>query len=149
LGQHVLLRHTNYNYLTSSCYQPPCCYFIGKGHSKLSNFLIIDPLSLLMPLQPSLGPGRFFQFINLIHSRYDSLDGGSARRKAATYTGQHKHRINAKTNIYALSGIRTHDPSVRVGEGISFLRPRGHCDNDGSAYIKYACIHSMLRALWQ
>jgi hypothetical protein len=27
-----------------------------------------------------------FQFFNPIHSRKDSLDGGSARRKAATYT---------------------------------------------------------------
>jgi hypothetical protein len=36
--------------------------------------------------------GRFFQFFNPIHSRYDALDGGSARRKAATYTGQHKRR---------------------------------------------------------
>jgi hypothetical protein len=26
-------------------------------------------------------------------------------------TGQHKHRINESTNINALSGIRTHDPS--------------------------------------
>jgi hypothetical protein len=32
-------------------------------------------------------------------------------------TGQHKHRINAYTpNIHALSGIRTHDPSVRASE---------------------------------
>jgi hypothetical protein len=30
--------------------------------------------------------GRFFQFLNPIHSREDSLDGGSAIRKAATYT---------------------------------------------------------------
>jgi hypothetical protein len=50
------------------------------------------------------------------------LDGGSGRRKAAIYTVRHKHRINA--NIHALSGIRTHDPSVRVGEDISCLRPR-------------------------
>jgi hypothetical protein len=54
------------------------------------------------------------------------LDEWSARRKAATYTGQHKHRINA--NIRASSGIRTHDPSVQAGEDISCPRPRGHCD---------------------
>jgi hypothetical protein len=66
------------------------------------------------------------QFLNLKDSRQDSFDGGSARHKTATYTGQHKHRIN--TNIHALSGIRTHDPSVREGEDISCLRPRGHCD---------------------
>jgi hypothetical protein len=34
--------------------------------------------------------------------------GGSARSKAVTYT----NRIN--TDIHALSGIRTHDPSVRA-----------------------------------
>jgi hypothetical protein len=47
------------------------------------------------------------------------LDWGSACCKAATYTG--KHRINA--NIYAVSGIRNHDPSVRAGEDISC-----HCE---------------------
>jgi hypothetical protein len=33
--------------------------------------------------------------MDLIDSRQDSLDGWPARRKAATYTGQHKHRRNA------------------------------------------------------
>jgi hypothetical protein len=38
------------------------------------------------------------------------LDEWSARRKASTYTGQHNtERLG--TNIHALSGIRTHDPS--------------------------------------
>jgi hypothetical protein len=40
-------------------------------------------------------------------------------------TGQHKHIIIA--NIHALSEIRTHDPSVRAGEDILSLRPRGQC----------------------
>jgi hypothetical protein len=31
------------------------------------------------------------------------------------------------TDIHALSGIRTHDPSVQASEDISCLRPRGHC----------------------
>jgi hypothetical protein len=42
------------------------------------------------------------------------------------HTEQHKHRIDV--DIHASSGIRTHGPSVRVGEGRSCLRPRGHCD---------------------
>jgi hypothetical protein len=66
-----------------------------------------------------------FSFL-FLESRYDSLDGGSARLKAATYTRQHKHRINA--NVHALSGRRTHDPSVRAGKDSSCLKPRGHCD---------------------
>jgi hypothetical protein len=32
------------------------------------------------------------------------------------------------TDIHALSGIRTHDPSVRGSEDNLCLRPRGHCD---------------------
>jgi hypothetical protein len=32
------------------------------------------------------------------------------------------------TDVHALSGIRTHDPSIWKGKDISFLRPRGHCD---------------------
>jgi hypothetical protein len=30
--------------------------------------------------------------------------------------------------MHALSGIQTHDPSVRASEDISYFRPRGHCD---------------------
>jgi hypothetical protein len=44
-------------------------------------------------------------------------------------TEQHKHRINAyNADIHALSGIGTHDPSVRQNEDGSCLRPRGPCD---------------------
>jgi hypothetical protein len=32
------------------------------------------------------GPWPFFQFFDPIHIRWDSLGGGSARRKATTYT---------------------------------------------------------------
>jgi hypothetical protein len=31
-------------------------------------------------------------------------------------------------NVHALSGIRTHDPSVRASEESSCLRPLGYCD---------------------
>jgi hypothetical protein len=41
-------------------------------------------------------------------------------------TQDNTNRINA--NIHALSGIRTHDLSVRASEDISCLRPRGHYD---------------------
>jgi hypothetical protein len=38
-------------------------------------------------------------------------------------------RINAhNTDIHALSGVRTHDPSVQASEDSSCLRARGHCD---------------------
>jgi hypothetical protein len=51
------------------------------------------------------------------------LGGGSARRKAVTYTQTQTH-----TDIQALSGIRTNDPRVRAGEDGSCLRLRRHCD---------------------
>jgi hypothetical protein len=45
------------------------------------------------------------------------------------HTEQHKYRIHLhNTDIHALSGTRTHDPSVRASEDSSCLRPRGHCD---------------------
>jgi hypothetical protein len=65
------------------------------------------------------------QFLNPRQS-VGLLERGSARRKAATYTGQHKQRINV--DIHEASGIRTHDPCVRAREDISCLRWRGHCD---------------------
>jgi hypothetical protein len=39
------------------------------------------------------------------------MGGGSAHRKATTYTGQHKRRKKA-VNIHASSGIQTHNSSV-------------------------------------
>jgi hypothetical protein len=44
------------------------------------------------------------------------------------HTGQHKHKINADTNIHVLNGIRTHDPSVRASEDSLCLSLRGHYD---------------------
>jgi hypothetical protein len=41
-------------------------------------------------------------------------------------------------NIHALSGIRTHDHSVRASEDSSGLRLLGHCDRHYSIY----CIYS-------
>jgi hypothetical protein len=40
-----------------------------------------------------------------------------------------KHKINGhNTDIHALGGIWTHDPSVRASKNSSCLRPRSHCD---------------------
>jgi hypothetical protein len=57
--------------------------------------------------------------MDLIDSRKDSLDGGSALHKAATYKGQHKHGKNSYR--HASSGIRTHDPRVREAEDVKLF----------------------------
>jgi hypothetical protein len=48
--------------------------------------LIIIIIIIIMALQPFVRPWTFFQFPYPIHSRQDSFDGGSACRKASTYT---------------------------------------------------------------
>jgi hypothetical protein len=55
-------------------------------------FLISRSICLSMALQSFVGPWPLFQFLNPIHSRYDSLVGGSARRKDATYTQNNTNR---------------------------------------------------------
>jgi hypothetical protein len=39
-----------------------------------------------MALQPFVGLWTLFQFLDSVHSRQDSMDEGSARHKASTYT---------------------------------------------------------------
>jgi hypothetical protein len=51
------------------------------------------------------------------------------------HTEQHKDRKNAHTDIHALSGIRTHDPSVRASEDRSCLRSRVHRDRLSHVYM--------------
>jgi hypothetical protein len=46
----------------------------------------------IMALQPFVASWPHFQFLDPTHSRYDSLDGGAARRKAFTYTKNNKNR---------------------------------------------------------
>jgi hypothetical protein len=49
------------------------------------------------------------------------------------HTGQHKHRIKAhNTDIHALSGIRTHDPSGRTS---------GHCDRQKEKVVNQNIFH--------
>jgi hypothetical protein len=52
-------------------------------------------LSFLSMVLKPFGPRSVFQVLNPMHSQLDSLDGGSARRKAATYIQNNTNRINA------------------------------------------------------
>jgi hypothetical protein len=70
--------------------------------------------------------------------------------KASTYIVHHRHRTNSY--ISASSGIRTHDPSVRTDEDISFhtRSPHGHWDPSWplvmweNNYIQSFCPHSVV-----
>jgi hypothetical protein len=84
---------------------------------------------------PLLDLGRFFSFLIFLHSRYNSLDRGSARRKAATCTQGRTNSEWTHTDIHALSGTWTHYPSVRASESSSCLRPRGYCDQPIKATV--------------
>jgi hypothetical protein len=76
---------------------------------------------------PLLSPGLFFSFVIFFTESVGLLGRASSpSQDRYLHTGQDKHRITAHTKIRALSGIRNHDPSVRAGEEISCIRPRGH-----------------------
>jgi hypothetical protein len=59
-------------------------------------------------------------------STYDSLDGGSAHRKADTYAEQPQNRMNACLERYS-----NQNRSVCGREDISCLKPIGHFDRQG------------------
>jgi hypothetical protein len=61
-----------------------------------------------MALQPFVGPWPLLQFRNLFTQAVGLY----------LHSGQHKLRINAYTDIHALSGIRTHDTSLRASATI-------------------------------
>jgi hypothetical protein len=52
-----------------------------------------------MALEPSFGPGSFFQFLNPMHHQKGSLDIGSARRKAVTYTKDNTNTEEGQTSV--------------------------------------------------
>jgi hypothetical protein len=85
---------------------------------------------------PFVGPGLFFSFVIFFTQRVGLLGRIiSTSQGLYLYTGQHKHRINAHTNIHASSRIRTYDPSVRASEDSSCLRPLVYRD-------RYYYVHS-------
>jgi hypothetical protein len=80
-------------------------------------------------LQPFVGSWLLLQFHNFFTQTVGLLGWViSPSQGHYLHTGEHKHRINAYTDIHALSGIRTHDPSVRASEDSLCLRSCGHRD---------------------
>jgi hypothetical protein len=77
-----------------------------------------------MALYPYYGPCPLLQFHNLFYRTPWTCDQPLART-LLTHT-KTQHRINAYRDIHILSGIRTHDHSIRAGEDSSCFRQRGH-----------------------
>jgi hypothetical protein len=89
--------------------------------------------------QPIQGRNHFSQTTGLLARAISSSQG------LYMNTGQHKQNKRIHTpNIYALSGIRTYGPSVRVSEDSSRLRPRGYRDRLASERAK--TVHALDRA---
>jgi hypothetical protein len=64
-----------------------------------------------------LGPDLFFSFVIFLTQTVGLLGQViSPSQGRYLHTGQHNRRIKAHTNIHVLSGIRTHDPSVRASD---------------------------------
>jgi hypothetical protein len=78
-----------------------------------------------MAVPPFVGPWPLLQFHKLFFcfTQTIGLLGREIRPSQGRYlhTGQQKHRIKAHSDIHAFSGIRTHDPSIRVSEDSSCL----------------------------
>jgi hypothetical protein len=96
-ASHAPIRNANW-----ACDVPYICYQPYSDWIKLRNVerrSLYPPslslsLSIYIYIQP-FGLWPLFQFLNPIHNRQDSLDGGSACHKAATYTENNTNRINA------------------------------------------------------
>jgi hypothetical protein len=115
------------------------------------SFLFIYLMSI--PLIPYPCGVEVFFFL-WIYTQTVGLLGRVIGRSQDLYlnTGQHKHRINARAhtpNIHALSGIRTHDHSVRASEhsssatvtGLSFLKGGGGVGLRHRCAV-FVCLHA-------
>jgi hypothetical protein len=94
---------------------------------------VISRITLsLFPVAPTLehkASVKIFvsvQFLNPKTVDRTLLTGDQPVAKPLSYTGKHKHRINADRHP-CLEWDSNHDPSFRASEDSSCFRPRGHC----------------------
>jgi hypothetical protein len=94
---------------------------ISNAALYLSTYLsIYDSIALCWTLAS-------FRFLKLFTQSVELLVRAISRWQGSyLHTEQHRHRINAHTDIRVSSGIRIHDPRVRASKGSSCLSQRGH-----------------------
>jgi hypothetical protein len=90
--------------------------------------IIIIIITTTMALQPFVGRWPLFNFLILYRVGRTPWTGDQpVARPLPTHRTTQTQKKAQNTDIHVLSGIRTHDPSVRASEGSSCLRLRGHC----------------------
>jgi hypothetical protein len=117
------IEQVRWNGNTSGLYSASSRLDFRPGHRLFCRSCFSPFFSVALPAHS--GPWPLIQFRNHF-SQTVGLLGRVIIPSQSLYlnTGQHKHT----PNIHVLSGIRTHDPSVRTSEDSSCLRPRGYCD---------------------
>jgi hypothetical protein len=100
---------------------------LGPFPSRLPYF-IHSFIHSSMVLQPFVGPWPLLQFRNLFST--DARTPWTSDQPVGRPLPKHRteQTQNKRTDIHALSGIRTHYLSVRASEDSSCFRPPGHCD---------------------
>jgi hypothetical protein len=99
--------------------------FQGHGMKKKSGNMSDSILFIFIHqwlYSPLLGPGLFFSFV-IFFTQMVGLLGRVMSPSQGRYL--HTEETHTQTSM-PLSGIRSHDPSVRASEDSSCLRPRGH-----------------------
>jgi hypothetical protein len=75
-----------------------------------------------MALQPFVEPWPLLQFRNPLYTNGRSpCAGNQPVASRYLYTGRNKHRINAYTDIHALSGIRNPIPAFELAKTVHAL----------------------------
>jgi hypothetical protein len=122
--------------------------FFEKKLFYFTDFFIHSSVSL----QPFVGLWPPLQFRNLFYTDGRTpwtKDQPVARPLSTHRTTQTQNKRIHTPNIHALSGIRTHDRSVRSSEGSSCLRPCGHRDRHFNEIVgnfsNWTCIKQHLK----
>jgi hypothetical protein len=117
-------------------------FIVDKETNVCSWPFISTTMTMMMMYSSLLGLGHFFSFLILYTVGRTPWTGDQPIARPPLTHRKHKHRVNAhNTDIHALSGIRTHNPSVQASKVSSCLRLHGHCDRNFfpfTANIKHA-----------